>query len=139
MYHRSSIFSLKIAPGGTLPSADYGVTQSICRVHFGETEAQRLRCCPHSLLVGDYREALRCSLKSLELIPGYGIYLDTLGRCYYAVGDLRNAVKSQKQAVEKTPYYQQIQRQLEFFEAELAKQQAQESRQPNESLDESNG
>jgi tetratricopeptide (TPR) repeat protein len=82
---------------------------------------------------GDYRQALRSSLKSLELEPGSGAYLDTLGRCYYAVGDLKNAVKTQKQAVDKAPYFQQIQRQLKFFEAELAKKTAdQESGQSDE-------
>lgn len=90
--------------------------------------------------VGDYREALRCSLKSLELEPGNGAYLDTLGRCYYAVGDLENAVKTQMLAVEKAPYYQQIRRQLKFFEAELAKQDsASESGQPRDSAEASNG
>jgi tetratricopeptide (TPR) repeat protein len=86
---------------------------------------------------GDYREALQCSLKSLELAPDSGAYLDTLGRCYYAVGDLKNAVKTQKAAVKQSPYYQQIQRQLKFFEEELAKQNAdQESRPPDESANE---
>lgn len=88
---------------------------------------------------GDYREALRCSLRSLELNPDYGAYLDTLGRCYYAAGDLKNAVKTQRLAVEKAPYFQQIQRQLKFFEAELAKRKAgQETGQADESPPESN-
>ncbi|MAD81012.1 MAG: hypothetical protein QF918_14505 [Pirellulaceae bacterium] len=89
--------------------------------------------------VGDYREALQCSLKSLELQPGSGAFLDTLGRCYYAVGDLKNAVKTQELAVKQSPYYQQIHRQLRFFKEELAKQKAgQESRPPDESADEPN-
>ena len=89
--------------------------------------------------VGDHREALQCSLKSLELEPGSGAYLDTLGRCYYAVGDLKNAVKTQELAVKNSPYYQQIHRQLKFFKEELAKQKAgQESRQPDESADKPN-
>jgi tetratricopeptide (TPR) repeat protein len=84
--------------------------------------------------VGDYREALRCSRKSLELAPGSGANLDTLGRCYYAVGDLENAVMTQEMAVEESPYYQQIHRQLKFFKEELAKQKAgQESSQSGES------
>jgi len=86
--------------------------------------------------VGDYREALQCSLKSLELDPGSGTYLDTLGRCYYAVGDLKNAVLTQRLAVEKAPYYQQIHRQLKFFEEELAKQKvAQDAAPSDESQD----
>jgi len=90
--------------------------------------------------VGDFQEALRYSLKSLELNPGSGSNLDTLGRCYYAVGDLEKAVETQKMALEKSPYYQQIHRQLKFFEEELAKQKTgQETRQPNESADDPNG
>jgi tetratricopeptide (TPR) repeat protein len=90
--------------------------------------------------VGDYREALRFSLRSLELDPGSGSSLDTLGRCYYAVGDLEKAVETQELAVEKSPHYQQIHRQLKFFKEELAKQKAgQESRQPKESADDPAG
>jgi len=88
---------------------------------------------------GDYREALRCSLRSLELSPDSGAYLDTLGRCYYAAGDLKNAVKTQEQAVEKAPYFQQIQRQLKFFQEELAKQETREAKQPVESVERANG
>ncbi len=85
---------------------------------------------------GDYRNALQCSLKSLELEPGSGAFLDTLGRCYYAVGDLKNAVKTQQMAVERAPYYQQIKRQLQFFEAELAnKKTDQEATTSNESTE----
>ncbi|MCH7728197.1 MAG: hypothetical protein IH991_17225, partial [Planctomycetes bacterium] len=69
---------------------------------------------------GDFGEALRCSRQSLELRPDTGGYLDTLGRCYFSVGDLKNAVRSQKRAVELDPYSQQIRRQLELFEKALA-------------------
>ncbi len=69
---------------------------------------------------GDFDEALRCSQQSLELRPDTGGYLDTLGRCYFSVGDLKNAVRSQKRAVELDPYSQQIRRQLELFEKALA-------------------
>lgn len=72
---------------------------------------------------GDYAEALRYSQKSLELSPNAAGYLDTLGRCYYAVGDLSNAVKHQTQAVTLDPHSGAMQRQLEFFKAELAKKE----------------
>jgi tetratricopeptide (TPR) repeat protein len=69
---------------------------------------------------GDFDEALAASHKSLELRPDYPGYLDTLGRCYYAKGDLENAVKYQSRAVELDPHSGQIRRQLEFFKRELA-------------------
>ena len=70
---------------------------------------------------GDYDEALKCSLESLELRPDAAGYLDTLGRCYFAKGDLENAVKHQSRAAELEPYSGQIQRQLDFFKSELKK------------------
>jgi tetratricopeptide (TPR) repeat protein len=69
---------------------------------------------------GDYAKAVEHSLRSLELSPDEASYLDTLGRCYYAAGDLENAVKSQRRAVELAPHYQVMQRQLVQFERELA-------------------
>ena len=69
---------------------------------------------------GDFERAVQYSHKSLELSPDTPSYLDTLGRCYYAAGDLKNAVKYQKQAVKKHPQVQVMRRQLEQFERELA-------------------
>jgi tetratricopeptide (TPR) repeat protein len=69
---------------------------------------------------GDYQEAVKLSQRSLELRPDYPGYLDTLGRCYYAVGDLENAVKHQSQAVKLDPNSGQMRRQLEFFLKERA-------------------
>jgi len=69
---------------------------------------------------GDYDEAVRLSQRSLELRPDYPGYLDTLGRCYYAAGDVENAVKFQSQAVKLDPNSGQMRRQLEFFKKELA-------------------
>lgn len=68
---------------------------------------------------GDFDEAVRCSQRSLELRPNRAGYLDTLGRCYYAKGDLENAVKHQTKAVELEPHSGQIQRQLELFQRAL--------------------
>lgn len=69
---------------------------------------------------GDFNEALQASIKSLELKPDSPGHLDTLGRCYYAVGDYENAVKNQKRAIELDPHAQQMKRQLKIFEAALA-------------------
>jgi tetratricopeptide (TPR) repeat protein len=68
--------------------------------------------------LGDYDDALKMSHKSLELRPNYAGYLDTLGRCYYAKGDLAKAVKYQSQAVKLNAYSGQIRRQLDLFRKE---------------------
>jgi predicted Zn-dependent protease len=73
---------------------------------------------------GDYQDAIKQSHKSLELRPDSASFLDTLGRCYYAAGDLKNAVKYQREAVEIDPSTNHLKRQLEQFEAELAKQKS---------------
>lgn len=70
---------------------------------------------------GDFDKAVRYSLKSLELCPNTPSYLDTLGRAYYAAGDLENAVKFQRQAVAMHPKVRVMQKQLEMFEQALAK------------------
>lgn len=73
---------------------------------------------------GDKQEALRFSQKSLELKPNEAGYLDTLGRCYYALGDYENAVKYQTQAVEINPLSGLMSKQLALFRDALAKQKA---------------
>lgn len=75
---------------------------------------------------GDYDKAVRYSLRSLALSKNNAGYLDTLGRCYYAAGNLEKAIEAQSRAVELQPEYQVMQRQLKFFQEELAKQQEQE-------------
>ncbi len=74
---------------------------------------------------GDFDEALRLSRKSLELSPDTGGYYDTLGRVYFARGDLENAVKSQTRAVELDPHSGLIQRQLELFRKKLEEKKQQ--------------
>jgi tetratricopeptide (TPR) repeat protein len=80
---------------------------------------------------GDYEKALRYSKRSLELpseqrterrsISSRASYLDTLGRCYYAVGDYENAIKSEREAVRLIPHMQVMLRQLAMFEKAAAK------------------
>ncbi|HYO26177.1 MAG TPA: hypothetical protein VEQ85_14650 [Lacipirellulaceae bacterium] len=73
---------------------------------------------------GDQQQAVAYSLRSLELSPDEPSYLDTLGRCYYAVGDFENAVQSQQKAVDMAPHYGVMRRQLELFKQALADEQA---------------
>jgi tetratricopeptide (TPR) repeat protein len=72
---------------------------------------------------GDLDQALAYSKKSLELSPDDPGYLDTLGRCYFALEDYENAVKYQRRAVELDPHLQVMRRQLELFESTLAASQ----------------
>jgi tetratricopeptide (TPR) repeat protein len=76
---------------------------------------------------GDFQKAIRYSHRSLELNTngdsGAASYFDTLGRCYYAAGDYKNAIKYQRQAIEKTSYMQVMHRQLALFEKSLAEKQ----------------
>lgn len=72
---------------------------------------------------GNYDEALRASQKSLEIRPDDGGLLDTLARCYFAKGDLENAVKCQARAAELEPHQLQIRRQLQLFQKTLAESQ----------------
>lgn len=66
---------------------------------------------------GDFDEAVRCSHRSLELRPEEpASYLDTLGRCYFAKGDLENAIKHQSRAAALQPHSGLIRRQLELFQ-----------------------
>ena len=74
---------------------------------------------------GDLDEALKCSLKSLELEPGTGGYYDTLAHVYFAKGDYENAVKSQTKAVELEPHSGVIVRKLELFRKKLKEKKGQ--------------
>ncbi|MBI1904561.1 MAG: hypothetical protein HYS13_25990 [Planctomycetia bacterium] len=68
---------------------------------------------------GDYDEAVRMSHRSLEIKPDTSAYLDTLGRCYFALGDYRNAVRYQTLAVHREPTSQQMRCQLDLFRRAL--------------------
>ena len=69
---------------------------------------------------GDYKKALRYSMISNDIRPESAGNLDTLGRCYYAVGDLKNAVRIQAKANRLEPHSGAIARQLKFFKEEAA-------------------
>jgi tetratricopeptide (TPR) repeat protein len=71
--------------------------------------------------VGDYDQAVAHSRRSLELRPRSAGSLDTLGRTYFAEGDVTNALKYQRRAVKLEPHSQQIRRQLLEFEQARSK------------------
>lgn len=79
---------------------------------------------------GDFQQAIRYSLRSLELEPDAPGYLDTLGRCYYAAGEMDSAVKYQRRAVQLEPYAQAMKRQLKLFEAALEQQKGAAGKTP---------
>jgi tetratricopeptide (TPR) repeat protein len=66
---------------------------------------------------GDLRKALQYSLKSLEITPNQSALLDTCGRCYFALGDLQNAILVQRRAIKIEPHSPAMGRQLAEFEA----------------------
>lgn len=74
---------------------------------------------------GDYDKAVRYSLRSLQRSPGNAGFLDTLGRCYYAAGDLDKAIEAQQKAVDAEPQFQVMQRQLELFKQQRERRDAQ--------------
>jgi len=65
---------------------------------------------------GDQALALEYSQKSLEISPNTAGYLDTLGRCYWSLGDVANALKYQRMAVKLDPHSGLVRGQLEYFE-----------------------
>jgi len=68
---------------------------------------------------GDYQKALRYSLESLNFYPDSPEQLDTAGRCYFAVGDVENAIRMQRRAAKMKPHSPPITRQLAEFENAL--------------------
>jgi tetratricopeptide (TPR) repeat protein len=69
---------------------------------------------------GDFEKAIRASHKSIEIKQEMkqeaGAYYDTLGRCYFAKGDLDSAIKYQTQALKLDPHSGQMKRQLALFQ-----------------------
>ena len=64
---------------------------------------------------GDFEQALKYSLESLEIRED-SAKLDTCGRCYFALGDLDNAIRVQKKALALEPHSPPLKRQLREFE-----------------------
>ncbi len=64
---------------------------------------------------GDQPRALQYSLRSLKLQPDDPMLLDTCGRCYYALGDLENALRKQTRAAKLAPEQPDVQRQWAEF------------------------
>ena len=64
---------------------------------------------------GNLDEALQCSHRSLEIRPDSAGFYDTLGRCYFAKGDIPNAIKFQSRAAKLEPHSGMIKKQLEQF------------------------
>lgn len=74
---------------------------------------------------GDYDLALKYSIKSNEVYENSEAgLLDTLSRCYFAKGDLANAIRIQTKANQLDPHSGAIARQLKFFQEEAAKRDA---------------
>jgi tetratricopeptide (TPR) repeat protein len=64
-------------------------------------------------------EAVNLSLRSLEFYSDNPAYLDTLGRCYFSAGEINEAVRTQRKAVELAPYDRLMRLQLDEFESAL--------------------
>ncbi len=67
-------------------------------------------------------EAINLSLRSLEFSPGEPAFLDTLGRCYFAAGDLQLALQTQEKAVAAAPHDRHMRMQLREFQAAVEQQ-----------------
>ncbi len=78
---------------------------------------------------GDKQRALEYSLQSLKIVPTSEAMMDTCARCYFAVGDLENAVRMQRRAVKQLPHSPPLLRQLDQFETALAEKNKTESSQ----------
>jgi tetratricopeptide (TPR) repeat protein len=79
---------------------------------------------------GDFDEAIRCSLKSVELASeeNRGGYYDTLAHVYFGKGDYENAVKYEAKAAEMEPHMGMIKRKLEVFRKKLEEKKTAEKK-----------
>lgn len=84
-----------------------------------------LNCNQYSWLVGntfgDFDDAVRRSEESLEIKPGNSGYLDTLARTLFSRGDVEEAIRRQRQALESDRHSGALNRQLRQFEAAAKK------------------
>ncbi|WP_164100589.1 tetratricopeptide repeat protein [Candidatus Laterigemmans baculatus] len=92
-----------------------------------ERFALAIACNQYAWLVsntdGDAKKALECSLRSVELMPGEAAFLDTLARCYYANGQIDQAIASQERALRLEPHTVPLQRQMEWLRSERERMQ----------------
>jgi len=95
-----------------------------CELFRGQIEQDPENPTPYNQLAwlvanteGDLDEALRASQRSLKLgpNPNHPGRMDTLARCYYAMGKYEQAVKIQTRAVQIEPHTGQMSRQLALF------------------------
>ena len=104
-------------------SAETGFQQQIRGLNNDRVLAKRLN--QYAWLIsnteGDYRRALRESLRSLKLQPNNAAQLDTCARCYMALGRFDDAARMQRQALRLEPYSPPMVRQMAEIEKELAK------------------
>lgn len=88
-----------------------------------QNERVRLRlavsCNQYAWLVsntfGETANALRVSMRSLDLMPDNPAFLDTLARCYYAAGKLDRAIEYQRRAIRLDPHVPPMQTQLDAY------------------------
>ncbi len=71
---------------------------------------------------GNADEAIKYSVRSLELMPDRAGFLDTLARCCYAKGDFAAAVQHQSRAIALEPHSPTMRAQLELFTTALREQ-----------------
>jgi tetratricopeptide (TPR) repeat protein len=79
---------------------------------------------------GNLDEATRYSERSLELMPDYGGFVDTLAHCYAAKKDYETALKHQARAMELEPHLLEIKRAYERFKRLRDQQITEKSGQP---------
>ena len=73
---------------------------------------------------GDFERALKCSLDSIQFLEANELdqraaRLDTCARCYFAIGNVNQAIEMQKQALAIDRYSPAMLRQLNEFESAL--------------------
>ncbi|QDT10443.1 tetratricopeptide repeat protein [Planctomycetes bacterium K23_9] len=68
---------------------------------------------------GDYEKALAASKRSLELMPDDAAMLDTLARCYLALGRYEEAAEAQQRALDLMPHSPPMVRQMKEIQSLL--------------------
>ena len=76
---------------------------------------------------GDYQKALKFSLESLTIRTD-GAKYDTCARCYFAVGDIENAIATQKKAIKLLRHSPPLERQLAEFQKGAGSEEVEDCR-----------